>query len=149
MGINLLGFSGLGLVICYVALCGYTINASAAEVKTPERIDGVILIGAEGIIELLEKREDLILIDSRIEGDRHKGYLESSISLPDTETSCKTLSQVIPKSNTPSLFYCNGVKCGRSAVALKKAKACGYTELFWFRGGFEVWLEKGLPYIRD
>ena len=121
----------------------------ANEVETPEYIDGVTLIGAEGLIELVERINNIVIVDSRIPGDRQKGYIESSISLPDIETNCKTLSAILPKKTTPALFYCNGVKCGSSAVAINIAKTCGYKELYWFRGGYEVWLEKGFPYVLD
>lgn len=119
------------------------------EIKSPEFIDDVVLVGAEEVIEVMQAHPDLVLIDSRISGDRTKGYIESSIGLPDIDTNCKTLGKVIPKKTTPALFYCNGIRCGRSAVAIKIAKQCGYKELFWFRGGFEVWLEKGFPYIKE
>lgn len=121
---------------------------SASEIKSPRHIDGVTQVGAEGMIELIGRLANLVVIDSRIPGDRHKGYIESSISLPDTKTSCSTLSKIIASKNTPALFYCNGIKCGRSAIAIKIAKKCGYHELYWFRGGFEAWLEKGFPYIQ-
>jgi len=123
--------------------------SAETEIKSPKHIDGVTKIGAEGMIELIDRLDNLILVDSRIPGDRHKGYIESSISLPDTKTSCKTLARIIPSKSTPALFYCNGIKCGRSAIAIKIAKKCGYQELYWFRGGFEVWLEKGFPYIQN
>lgn len=125
-----------------------TFNSIADEI-TPEYIDDVIMVGAEGVIELIGKKQQLVLVDSRIKGDRKKGFIESSVSLPDTETNCHTLLKIIPDKTMPALFYCNGVKCGRSAVAIKVAKACGYKELYWFRGGFEVWLEKGFPFIKD
>ncbi|MDH5392972.1 MAG: rhodanese-like domain-containing protein [Gammaproteobacteria bacterium] len=126
-----------------------SVNSFAEENISPEYIDDVIMVGAEGVIELMAKNSDLVLVDSRIRGDRKKGYIESSVSLPDTETHCKSLLKIIPDKSQPALFYCNGVKCGRSAVAIKIAKSCGYQELYWFRGGFEVWLEKGFPFIKD
>ncbi|MCK4711203.1 MAG: rhodanese-like domain-containing protein [Gammaproteobacteria bacterium] len=126
-----------------------SVDAVAENNKTPEYIDDVTLVGAEGMIELIERINNLVIVDSRIPGDRFKGYIESSVSLPDTETTCKSLSKILKQKQTPALFYCNGVKCGRSAVALNIAKKCGYKELYWFRGGFEIWLKKGFPYILD
>lgn len=43
----------------------------------------------------------------------------------------------------------DGVKCGRSAKAIKIAVKCGYSNLFWFRGGYAEWLEKGYPVVRN
>ena len=123
--------------------------AMAIQVETPEYIDDVTLVGAEGLIELIERIDNLVIVDSRISGDREKGYIESSVSLPDIETNCKSLSKILPKKSSSALFYCNGVKCGRSAVAINIAKTCGYKELYWFRGGYEMWLKKGFPYVLD
>jgi len=133
-----------------VSLLLFSTSLSAStEIKSPKHIEGVTKVGAEGMIELIDRLETLVIVDSRIPGDRHKGYIESSISLPDTKTNCQTLARIIPSKNTPSLFYCNGIKCGRSAIAIKIAKKCGYQELYWYRGGFEDWIEKGFPYIQN
>lgn len=120
-----------------------------SEKKLPENIEGTHRISASELIELVADKGSLILIDSRIPGDRLKGYIETSISLPDTDTDCQSLSKVIPSKNQPVGFYCNGVRCGRSAVAIKIARSCGYQELYWYRGGFEDWLKRSYPYAKD
>lgn len=53
------------------------------------------------------------MIDSRVTADRKEGFIEGSISLPDTDTRCKSLAQAVAALNSPLLFYCNAVKCGR------------------------------------
>jgi len=121
----------------------------AIEPDTPLELPGATKVTAEQLIELASSRPDLVIVDSRIAGDRQKGFIESSVSLPNTKTNCQSLASVLPKKKSPALFYCNGVKCGRSAKAIKIAVQCGYTNLYWFRGGFEVWLNKGLPYMKD
>ena len=115
----------------------------------PESIAGTTRVSAEEFIELVGKIPDLIVIDSRIPGDRKQGYVEGSISLPDVETNCESLAKVIPKKSASALFYCNGIKCGRSAKAINIAIRCGYNNLYWFRGGFEEWLAKGYPYLQE
>lgn len=122
---------------------------SATEVKSPESIDGTVRVSAEEFIDLVGNIPELIVIDSRIPGDRKQGYVEGSVSLPDTDTTCETLSKNIPAQTAPTLFYCNGVKCGRSVKAVKIALSCGYEKLYWFRGGFEEWLAKGYPYLQE
>lgn len=124
-------------------------NVFAEKTQLPEFIEGVELVGAEDVLNLIGYIDDLVVVDSRIKGDRHNGYLESSISLPDIETNCKSLAKIVPHKNHHVLFYCNGVKCGRSAVAINIAKQCGYTMLYWFRGGFESWLKKGFPFVKE
>lgn len=126
-----------------------TLWASETPILSPESIEGATIVNAEEFIELVGKIPGLIIIDSRIPGDRKQGFVEGSLSLPNTNTTCKTLAKVLPEKNTPSLFYCNGVKCGRSAKAIKIALACGYNNIYWFRGGFEEWLAKGYPYLQE
>ena len=128
-------------------------NASAsspesARVASPEDIPGTTKINAEELIELMWAAPQLTLIDSRIKSDRSKGFIEGSISLPNTETSCETLEGVIPDKSTPALFYCNGIKCGRSAKAAQIAIDCGYNQIYWFRGGIEEWKQKKLPLLK-
>jgi rhodanese-related sulfurtransferase len=125
----------------------YTMPAVAE--TSPDRIEGSTLVDAEGFIALVGKIPNLLVIDSRIPGDRKQGYVEGSISLPDVDTNCDSLAKVIPQKESPTLFYCNGVKCGRSATAIKIALGCGYSNIYWFRGGFEEWLAKGYPYLQE
>ena len=113
----------------------------ADEYLSPETIDGSTKVDAESLIELAREHEDLVIIDSRIRADRRQGYIAGSISLPDTDTDCTSLLPLMKK-NTPVVFYCNGPKCRRSDRAVAIAKDCGYTNLYWFRGGFEEWKDK-------
>lgn len=118
-------------------------------VPVPEQIPGVKRIDAEGVIEVAGKFKKLVIVDSRIPDDRKIGYIEHSISLSDTKTNCKSLAKIIPSKQTPVLFYCNGVKCGRSVVATRIALKCGYKEIYWFRGGFEEWKSKEYPFLQE
>lgn len=118
-------------------------------VVSPSHIAGVKKVDAEEVLKLVEKLPNLIVIDARIAGDRQHGFIEDSISLPDVETDCKALAGIAPNKKTPLLLYCNGPKCGRSAKSAQKALACGYRQLYWFRGGFEEWLAKDYPVVKN
>ena len=126
-----------------------TPDLTRSKIIVPEHIAGVKTLTAEDVVELATSMDDLIIIDARITEDRKHGYLESSLSLPDIETNCPELGKIIPSKNSPTLFYCNGIKCGRSVVSIKIAKSCGYTNMYWFKGGFEEWKDKGFQYTRD
>ena len=130
-----------------MVLCG--VAAAVPVVPVPEQIPGAKRVDAEAVIDLAAKLPKLIIIDSRVAGDRKMGYIENSVSLPDAKTNCKSLAKIIPTKTTPVLFYCNGVKCGRSVVATRIALRCGYKNIYWFRGGFEEWRIKQFPYVYD
>ncbi len=123
-------------------------NLFKPTVVVPKKIAGVNTVSAEQVIELLTSATPPLLIDARIKKDRDYGYIESSISLPDINTNCQTLSKLITDKNQHLTFYCNGVQCGRSVVSIKVARSCGYHNLSWFKGGFAEWKEKGYQYIK-
>ena len=125
-----------------------SIVLAASKKDAPLNISGTIKVVAEDIFTLIEKNPNLIIIDARMRTDRIQGYLQGSISLPDTETDCASLKKIIQAKKSPVLFYCNGVKCGRSVKSSKRALQCGYTNIYWFRGGFEEWKSKNLPYLK-
>jgi rhodanese-related sulfurtransferase len=123
--------------------------AHAADSIVPDNIPGVATLNAEQLIELVVETPDLIIIDSRITANRKYGYIDGSLSLPDTETNCDSLAARVPALENQIVFYCNGVKCGRSVNAIEVAQACGYENLSWFRGGFQEWSDKGYPFLKQ
>ncbi len=124
-------------------------TARAAEIITPETVPGSTRVNAEEVIDLVEKVSNLVIIDARIALDRKQGFIEGSHSLPDVETTCISLAKLAPGKKHPVLFYCNGVKCGRSAKAIATAQSCGYATIYWFRGGFEEWKAKAYPFVTE
>jgi len=140
--------------ILFISLLISATNVAAKEtpdlakpkVIVPEKIAGVTTVTAEKVIEDLTSDNPPILIDARIKQDRDYGYIETSISLPDINTNCETLSKITTDKNQHLMFYCNGVQCGRSVVSIKIARSCGYHNLSWFKGGFAEWKNKDYQY---
>lgn len=137
------------LQLFILLLCFSSMTYAQTEILSPESIPGSTIVDSEGVIKLVTSKSEIVIIDARIKSDRKQGYIEGSVSLPDIDTSCDTLSKVIPGKKVPTLYYCNGIKCGRSAKSVKIALACGYDNIYWFRGGFEEWQNKGFPVLND
>ena len=131
-----------GLITLF-CLTGTTANSDSY--TSPETIDGAQAIEAEGLIQLVNRNETQIIIDSRISSDRKLGFIPGSVSLPDTDTNCESLASLISKKSDPVVFYCNGPKCRRSDNAVVIAADCGYTNIYWFRGGIEAWKANNYP----
>ena len=128
------------LLLSFVFVAG-----AQAKEDTPENIPGTTKVSAEDLIDLVENHDDLVIIDARKASDRAKGFIEGSIGLPDTDTTPAALAEHIGSKSTPVAFYCNGIKCGRSVKSAKMALAEGYSKVYWFRGGWGEWTEKGYP----
>lgn len=135
------------LLICALIILALPTTHAKPVVETPDDIKGTTKVDAEGLIKIAGEISDIIIIDSRISSDRRQGFIEGSISLPDSKTNCSSLKKILANKKSPAIFYCNGPKCGRSVVAVRIAIACGYTNTYWFRGGFEEWKEKKYPFI--
>lgn len=43
----------------------------------------------------------------------------------------------------PIVFFCASVSCWLSYNAALRAAALGYSEVYWYRGGIEAWIEAG------
>lgn len=134
------------IVPALVLLLSFTSNQLFAEAESvPDTIAGTTKVTAEKLIDLLDEHDDLVIIDSRKPTDRAKGFIEDSIALPDFDTTPDSLATHLDSKSTPVIFYCNGKKCGRSVKASKIAVEAGYTAVYWFRGGWGEWVEKGYP----
>lgn len=138
------------LLLLLLSLCTPILALSTEKpVVSPDEIPGTTKVDAEQVLQLVQLLPRLVVIDARIVSDRLQGYIEDSVSLPDIKTDCDSLKKIVADRSTPVLFYCNGPKCGRSAKSAQKAIACGYTRLYWFRGGFEEWRAKDYPVVKD
>jgi len=115
----------------------------------PETIEGVRTVSAEEVIELIIASPDLLVIDSRKKTEYLKGHIEGAINILNTQLKREDLERIAPDKSREILFYCNGTRCLRSSDSIKKAKAWGYSQLIWFRGGWKEWTEKRLPVITD
>lgn len=120
-------------------------GVAQAKEDVPDSLAGTTKVSAEALIDLADEKDDMVIIDARKPSDRAKGFIEGSIALPDTETNVDSLAQHISSKTTPVAFYCNGTKCGRSVKAANAAVAAGYKNVYWFRGGWEEWTDKGYP----
>lgn len=128
--------------------CAFS-GTAVAETKAPDAIDGTTRVSAEQVVELVTNMPELVVIDARKTSDRDEaGWIEGSIGLPNYDTNKESLEKHIASKSTPVLFYCNGVKCGRSVESSKIAVGLGYEKIYWFRGGWEEWTEKGMPVSR-
>lgn len=131
-----------GLITLY---CLASTTAHSESYTSPETIEGTQRLEAEGLIQLVNQDKIQIIIDSRISSDRKLGFIPGSISLPDTDTSCESLASLIPQKSDAVVFYCNGPQCRRSDNAVVIAADCGYTNIYWFRGGIEAWRADNYP----
>ena len=121
---------------------------AAAQPDAPLEIPGTKTVNASQIFELVTKTPNIVIIDNRKEEDYASGHIEGAVRLIDTDVNAESLSQRIRTKDTPVLFYCNGVKCGRAAKAAEKAVQAGYTKVYYYALGMDEWNAQRLPLVR-
>lgn len=104
----------------------------------------------------MPKLDGVEIIDSRPYLGKHaKGYIPTSISIPDTEFEKK--AELLPKDKKALLiFYCEGPACKLSHSSARKAEKLGYTNVVVYPGGYPDWITHegvyesvGTEYVRE
>ncbi len=115
----------------------------AGSVEGPLTVDGATTVDASEATKLFEN--EVAFIDVRKDKDWEAGRVPEAYHLDvKTKLTEESLSDVVKKDETV-VFYCNGIKCLRSAVATEKAVSWGYTDVKYFRTGFPAWKKAGNP----
>jgi rhodanese-related sulfurtransferase len=107
--------------------------------------DGFMILTSEQLKVMLEnKNAGLMLIDARTTVEYQEAHILNAVSIPLTVFEKDIAALTAPK-NTRLVFYCNGIKCGKSGKAALIARSMGYTDISIFADGMPVWEEKGFP----
>jgi rhodanese-related sulfurtransferase len=106
--------------------------------------DGFPIVTSEQIKGMLDRKEKMVLIDARSAQEYQEAHILTAISIPLTVLEKDAKALTAPK-DARLLFYCNGVKCGKSGKSALIAKALGYTVISIYADGMPVWEEKGYP----
>jgi rhodanese-related sulfurtransferase len=130
-------------------MCISTWLFAAEKPHAPESIPGAVIVGAEEVVELILSRPELVIIDSRKKSEYAKGHIEGAVNLINTSLRREDMEAAVGDKSDPIIFYCNGIRCLRSADSIRKALGWGYKNVFWFRGGWKEWTDKRLPVISD
>ena len=127
-----------------------------------------------GELELLSFLDDEVknnkglLIDSRMPEWFDKGTIPGAVNIPftiltkglESKHTVKILKLLGAtqsgekwdfKDARQLLFFCNGLWCGQSSIAIKNMVKLGYPEdrLFWYRGGMQAWQSLGLTIVAE
>jgi rhodanese-related sulfurtransferase len=111
---------------------------TAAAAETDHKV-----ITTDQLKERLDKKKKFMLIDARTKEEYQEAHIVGAVSIPEKNFE-DSVALLPTNKNYQLVLYCNGVKCGKSKKAAKKAEAMGYTNILIYGEGFPVWEEKGL-----
>lgn len=121
----------------FLAFMGYALCLQAAEMNYQ-------LIATEELKALLDKNEAITMVDARSSEEYQEVHIKGAISIPVKEWDKH--AHLLPADRSAKIiFYCNGIKCGKSKKAAQKALSMGYEKVVVYAEGMPVWEEKGMP----
>lgn len=106
---------------------------------------GYKYINSEQLKTMVDKKgKDLLVFDARNPEEYQEVHIPRSLNLPQKKFD--KYKHLLPKNKKVQLvFYCNGVKCGKSKKAAKMAIAEGYKNVLVYAEGMPVWEEMNYP----
>ncbi|MDD5760012.1 MAG: rhodanese-like domain-containing protein [Desulfobulbaceae bacterium] len=107
--------------------------------------ESIPLISTAELKQLLDQMgHEITLVDARNPEEYQEVHIKNAINIPEKKFSENI--NLLPTDKTRLvIFYCNGIKCGKSKKAAQKAMDIGYTNIQIYAEGMPVWEEKGLP----
>jgi rhodanese-related sulfurtransferase len=90
---------------------------------------------------------DFVLVDSRNPEEYKEAHIPGAINIPEKEME-KLLGLLPADKSTRIIFYCNGVKCGKSKKAAAKSQELGYSNIWVYSEGMPVWEEMGYSFYK-
>ncbi len=107
-------------------------------------IEGYRVIDTNGLKNLLDSGAQITVVDARNPEEYQEVHIKGAINIPVKQWDTY-VSHLPADKSAKIVFYCNGVKCGKSKKAAKKAMEIGYENIFVYAEGMPVWEEKGFP----
>lgn len=107
--------------------------------------DGFTVVNSEQLKELVEnKPAGLAVIDARSTHEYQEAHILNAVSIPLNVLEKDSTALNMAK-DSRLVFYCNGVKCGKSGKSALIARSMGYSDISVYSDGMPVWEEKGYP----
>ena len=101
-------------------------------------------ISVDEVKQMIDAKEDLILLDVRTEGEVTRGKLENSINIPIDQIPAK-VEGVMPDKNAKIVVYC--LSGSRSVFAVEFMQKLGYKNALNMTNGILAWRAKGYPTV--
>lgn len=128
------------IIICFLLLMPTLVLAA-----TDQKQQGYATISTAELKSLLDNgKAGILVIDARNPDEFDEVHIKDAVNIPVTKLE-KNPTLLPADKKRPLVFYCNGIKCGKSKKAAQIAAAQGYINLMVYAEGMPVWEELGMP----
>ncbi len=124
---------------------------------TPKALDGIPRWDTAALAQALRQTNRTVVIDAASLGPVIPGALSfinsglafenEKLEQPYAERFAQMLRAAAPDPDQPVVFYCNNSESWLSVNAAMRARQLGYTQVIWYRGGINAWVQAGLPTV--
>lgn len=130
--------SGCAVLLVLCLWCAVAVGAG----KAPEPFK---VLGSEELKTMIDRKvPGLVVIDARGAEEFNEVHIKNALSIPLSKLE-KDASLLPAAKDARLVFYCNGIKCGKSGKAARIAVSSGYSDVSVYAEGMPVWEEKGYP----
>lgn len=130
------------IIISILVFC--TAFAASAYARSK---DGYTIISTSELKTLLDSKAKITVVDARSPEEYQEAHIKGAISVPVDQWD-KYDNRLPADKSSKIVFYCNGVKCGKSKKAGRKALEMGYDNVYVYAEGMPVWEAKGMPFYK-
>ena len=124
---------------------GFVLGLQAAAVAATDTYQ---IIGHEELRAIVDAEvRNFLLVDSRNPEEYQEAHIPGAINIPEKEMD-RFLGLLPADKSTRIIFYCNGVKCGKSKKAAARSIELGYSNIWVYSEGMPVWEEMGYPFYK-
>lgn len=127
-------------------MLGFVLGLMAAAVAATDTYQ---IIGHEELRAIVDAEvRNFLLVDSRNPEEYQEAHIPGAINIPEKEMD-RFLGLLPADKSTQIIFYCNGVKCGKSKKAAAKSIELGYSNIWVYSEGMPVWEEMGYSFYKS
>jgi rhodanese-related sulfurtransferase len=130
--------------ILFMLLTAFLILPVALVHAEEAQKNGYAVISTEDLKKLLDDGTAITVVDARNPEEYQEVHIKGAISIPVKQWD-KYSGQLPADKSARIIFYCNGIKCGKSKKAAARAIESGYSNVSIYAEGMPVWEEKGMP----
>lgn len=103
-------------------------------------------ISKEQLFELMENRENFILVEVLAKESYDAGHVPMAINIPVDKLE-ELAPTMLPDKQQRIVVYCSDFLCTASTGAARFLQSLGYVNVFDYKGGKDDWSKAGLPLI--
>jgi rhodanese-related sulfurtransferase len=105
-------------------------------------------LSAEQLKEMLDKKEDLYLINVLPRETYDEKHIPGSVNVPVQDDAFLTrMERIVSDKEAKIVVYCASESCDASPKAAAKLEDRGFKNLYDFGGGVKAWEESNLPLV--